>query len=132
MCMEMIRAFFDTSVILNKILKLSKEAEKAFSDPDINKYTNEYVLKELYHVLKKQFKFSEIQISYALEYVRNECTILPTPKKDDFTKINIHDKADKPIVCSAFKHDLILYIDDEQTYQDAKKYVKVVRINKDK
>ena len=130
--MEMIRAFFDTSVILNKILKLSKEAEKVFSDPDINKYTNEYVLKELYHVLKKQFKFSEIQISYALEYVRNECTILPTPKKDDFTIVKIRDKADKPIVCSAYKHDLILYIDDEKTYQDAKKYVKVVRVTKDK
>ena len=130
--MEMIRAFFDTSVILNKILMLSKEEEKAFSDPDINKYTNEYVLKELYHVLKKQFNFSEIQISYALDYVRNECTILPTPEKDDFTKVKIRDKADKPIVCSAYKHDLILYIDDEKTYQDAKKYVKVVRINKDK
>jgi len=130
--MEMIRAFFDTSVILNKILKLSKDAEKVFSDLDINKYTSEYVLKELYHVLKKQFKFSEIQISYALEYVRNECTILPTPNKDDFTIIKIRDKADKPIVCSAYKHDLILYIDDEKTYQDAKKYVKVVRITKDK
>ena len=130
--MEMIRAFFDTSVILNKILKLSKEAEKVLSDPDINKYTNEYVLKELYHVLKKQFKFSEIQISYALEYVRNECTFLPTPKKDDFTIVKVRDKADKPIVCSAYKHELILYIDDEKTYQDAKKYVKVVRITKDK
>ncbi len=130
--MEMIRAFFDTSVILNKTLKLSKEVEKVFSDPDINKYTNEYVLKELYHVLKKQFKFSEIQISYALEYVRKECTILPTPNKDDFTIIKIRDKADKLIVCSAYKHDLILYIDYEKTYQDAKKYVQVVRITKDK
>jgi predicted nucleic acid-binding protein len=128
----MIRAFFDTSVILNKIFKLSKEAEKVFSDPDINKYTNEYVLKELYHVLKKQFNFSEIQISYALDYVRNECTILPTPKKENFIPIKIRDKADKPIVCSAYKHDLILYIDDEKTYQDAKKYVQVVRIAKDK
>ena len=130
--MEMIRAFIDTSVVLNKILKLSKEAEKVFSDPDINKYTNEYVLKELYHVLKKQFKFSEIQVSYALDYVRNECTILPTPEKNEFTKVKINDKADKPIVCSAIKHDLVLYIDDEQTYQDAKKYVQVVRIKKDK
>jgi len=130
--MGMIRAFLDTRVILNKILKLSKNAEKVFLDTNIRKYTNEYVLKELYHVLKKQFKFSEIQISYALEYVRNECTILPNPNKNEIIKIKNRDKADRPVVCSAYKYDLILYLDDEKTYQDAEKYVQLVRIYKDK
>ncbi|MEA3559134.1 MAG: hypothetical protein U9R75_07775 [Candidatus Thermoplasmatota archaeon] len=124
------KVFLDTSVLLGKVLKLSRQAERVFTDPDIEKYTNEYALKEMYHVLKKNFKFSEIQISYAIDYVRQECIILPSPKKEEIQSIKIRDKADRPIVYSAKKYDLILYIDDEKTYQDSKKYAKVRRISK--
>lgn len=128
----MIKAFLDTSVILGKILGYSKDAVALFSDPGVERYTNEYALKELYHVLKHQHGFSEMQIAYAFEYVRKESTVLPSPSKEELSTIKLKDKADRPIVLSAFKHGLVLYIDDEVTYNDAKRYVTVVRVGKDK
>ena len=126
----MIKAFLDTSVLLGKVLKRSKNAEKVFVNPNILKYTNEYAIKEIYHVLKT-LGFSEIHISYAIDYIREKCIILPAPKKEEFMSIKLRDKADRPIVYSAFKYGFILYIDDEKSYHDAKKYVEVKRINKD-
>jgi len=127
----MIKAFLDTSVILGKILGYSKDAETLFSDPDVETYTNDYVLKELYHVLKRQHGFSEMQISYVFEYIRKESTVLPSPSKEELSTIKLKDNADRPIVLSAYKHGLVLYIDDEVTYNDAKRYVTVVRVGKD-
>ena len=127
--MEMIEAFLDTSVLLGKILNNSKKADEVFKNPNIKKYTNEYAIKEVYHVLKK-LGFSEIHISYAIDYIREKCIILPTPKKEEFLDIMLKDKADRPIVCSAKKYNLVLYIDDEKTYLDAKKYVEVERVCK--
>jgi predicted nucleic acid-binding protein len=125
------RIFLDTSVIIGKILNISKEAEKVFNDPSLDLYTNEYAIKELYHVLKKKFSFSESEIGYAIEYVRAVCVVLPMPSKHEIKSIRISDKSDRPIVYSAKKHGLILYIDDEKTYLEAVKYTKVKRIPKD-
>ena len=123
--------FLDTSVFLNWILKRSKEAEFVLSDRNIKKYTNKYVLKEIYWVLKINKEFSEESIARYIERINEKCIILPTPSKEEFGKIDITDKSDRPIVFSAMKHNLILLIDDERTYRDAKKYVKVRRIPKD-
>ena len=127
--MEMIEAFLDTSILLGKLLNRSKKAEEVFNNPNTKKYTNEYAIKEVYHVLKK-LGFSEIHISYAIDYIREKCIILPAPKKEEFMDIKLKDKVDKPIVCSAKKYNLVLYIDDEKTYLDAKKYVEVERVCK--
>ena len=127
----MIKAFLDTSVLLGKVLKRSRSAEKVFQDPDIEKYTNEYALKELYRVLKYHFGFSEIHIGYAIDYIRETCIILPLPGKEEIKAIKLRDRSDRPIVHSARKYNLILYIDDEKTYQDAKKYVDVERVSKE-
>jgi hypothetical protein len=105
--MVKINAFLDTSVLIGKVLKISKNAEQVFKDPYIEKYTNEYTLKELYHVLKKSFNYSEENIGYAIDYIRETCIILPAPKKEEFKKIELLDKSDKPIVYSAYSHDLI-------------------------
>ena len=130
--MAKIKAFLDTSVLIGKVLKISNSAEKVFNDPYIEKYTNEYALKELYHVLKNSFGFSEKHIGYAIDYIKENCNILPAPRKEEFKMIELQDKSDRPIVYSAYSHNLILFIDDEKTYQDAKKYVRVKRISKDK
>lgn len=129
--MARIKAFLDTSVLIGKVLKVSVSAEKVFNDPYIEKYTNEYALKELYHVLKSSFKFSEKNIGYAVDYIRENCVVLPAPKKEEFKKIKLQDRSDRPIVYSAYSHNLILFIDDEKTYQDANNYVKVRRICRD-
>ena len=125
------QVFLDTSILIGGVIKRSKEAIKIFKDPEIEKYTNELAFKELYHVLKDEFSFSELEISYAIDYLRAKCIVLPTPSKNEFTKIELRDKSDRPFVYSALKYDLELYIDDFKTFQDAEKYVKVKRISKD-
>ena len=120
--------FLDTSILISRITKRSKEAIKIFNDPKLELYTNELALKELYHVLKDEFEYTEMEISYALDYIRVTCIILPTPSKIEINKVKLRDKSDRPFVYSAMKHNLELYVDDFQTYQDAKKYVKVKRI----
>jgi predicted nucleic acid-binding protein len=87
-------------------------------------------LKELYHVLKDEIKFSDLEISYALDYLRSKCIILPTPSKNEMKKIKLRDKSDRPFVCSALKYNLELYIDDFKTFKDAEKYIKAKRISK--
>lgn len=123
--------FLDTTVLLGNVLKRSKQAESLFRDTSLVKYTNEYALKEVYRVLKFQFKFSEIHIGYAIDFIRETCIVLPLPRKEEFKGLNIRDRSDRPIVYSAMKYDLVLCIDDEKTYQDAKQYVKVRRISSD-
>jgi len=127
----MTEAFLDTSVILAKVLGLSKEASDLFDEPDTVLHTNEYVLKEIYHVLKKKFNFTENQIGYVMDFVRENCIIHPAPKREELKKIKLTDKADRPIVLTAMKYGLILYIDDERTFREAHKYVEVNRIWKD-
>ena len=104
---------------------------KIFNDPGAELYTNELALKELYHVLKDDLGFSELEIGYAVDYIRAACVVLPTPSKKEITKIQLRDRSDRPFVFSAQKYDLVLCVDDEKTFQDAKKYVKVKRITKD-
>ena len=128
----MIKAFLDTSVLLDKVLILSKEAEAIFRDRGIELYTNEHALKELYHVLKRNFGYSEIQISYVLDYIRQTCVVLPSPSKQEIETIRIRDRSDRPFVFTAKKYGLVLFIDDEMTFRDASRYVEVRRIRKDR
>jgi predicted nucleic acid-binding protein len=127
----MIRAFLDTSVLIDKVLSLSVEANEIFHDKGIEKYTNELALRELHHVLKKKFGYSEAEIAYVIEYIRETCTILPAPSKEEINSIKIRDRSDRPFVLSAKKHGLVLYIDDELTFRDAQDIVTVKRIRKD-
>jgi predicted nucleic acid-binding protein len=124
------KVFLDTSILIGRVTKRSKETIKVFKDPELELYTNELALKELYHVLKDEFKFSDLEISYAIDYLRAKCIILSTPPKNEMKKIKLRDKSDRPFVCSALKYNLELYIDDFKTFQDAEKYVKVRRISK--
>ncbi len=129
--MEEQRVFLDTSVLLNWILDRSMEAKRVMTGPFLLRYTNEYALKEVYWVLSDKREYSEQDIADIQEIIRNCCVVLSTPRKEEFRKIRIQDKSDRPIVYSAMKHDLVL-IDDERTFQDAKEYVKVRRIPKNK
>ena len=113
------KVFLDTSVIIGKVLGISKEADNIFNDGYIELYTNECVIKELYRVLKKQYHFSEAQIGYAIDFVRETCTVLPMPSKNEIKSIKIRDRSDRPIVLSAKKYALTLLIDDDDLIRDA-------------
>ena len=124
--------FLDTSVLVGRVLKRSQDAIDIFNDPDLMLYTNAHALKETYHVLKDDYGFSENEIGYAIEYIRERCIILPTPAKEEFKRLKLRDRSDAPLVCSAMKYDLVMIVDDMKTYKDAGKYCRVRIIFKDK
>ncbi|MFO8050517.1 MAG: hypothetical protein R6V01_02315 [Thermoplasmatota archaeon] len=127
----MAKVFLDTSVILDKVLNFSKDASNVFENEELELHTNEYVLKEIYHVLKKKFDFTENQIGHVIDLVRETCRIHPMPSKEELRSIKLSGRADRPMVLTARKYGLILYIDDERTYREASEYVEVVKIDKD-
>lgn len=122
-----IKLFLDTTVLISAITKRNIASFNLLLKYRGRLYTNEYVVKECIRVLKKEFGYSSELVNSALDYVRTRCEILPTPNKKEFMKIEIRDKADAPVVCSAMKKGCILIIDDEQTYEDAKRYLETKR-----
>ena len=79
------------------------------------KITNEYVIKEYRRTLLNQ-GFSGEDIENSLSLLRKKMTILPTPAKDKFQKIDLTDKSDKPIVYSAKTYPCTLVTNDRRTY----------------
>jgi predicted nucleic acid-binding protein len=122
------RVFLDTSVIISAVTGTSAEALRLVFSRSSEAHTNEYVLKEVYHVLKKDFKFKEELIARVLDSIKEKLIIHKDPPVKAFKKLDLRDKADRPIVCSAMNLGCTLIIADEVTYQDAKKYVKVRRL----
>jgi predicted nucleic acid-binding protein len=121
------RVFLDTSVIIAAVTGTSAEAFELVFTSSSEAHTNEYVLKEVYHVLK-DLGFKEELIARVLDSIKEKLIIHKDPPVNAFKKLNMRDKSDRPIVCSAMILGCTLIIADEVTYQDAKKYVKVRRL----
>ncbi len=121
------KLFLDTTVIVSAVTKRNIASYNLLLNYEGELYINEYVIKECMRVLKKEFGYSNELVSKVLGYVSARCELLPMPNKKEFMKIEIRDKADKPIVCSAMKKSCVLVIDDEETYEDAKRYVETKR-----
>lgn len=115
------RFFLDTNVLVAGSFALQPDHELVFNHPSA-KFTNEYSVKEYRHVLEKK-GVSPHDVENALEQIRKNVKILPTPQKHEFLKIELTDKSDKPIVCSALKQGCTLVTNDQRTYREAKKYV---------
>jgi predicted nucleic acid-binding protein len=122
------RVFLDTSVIIAAVTGTSTEAFRLVFTTSREAHTNEYALKEVYHVLRTVFKFKEELIAKVLDSIRERIIIHKDPPVKAFKKLDLRDKADRPIVYSAMELGCTLIIADEVTYQDAKKYVKVRRL----
>ncbi|MFQ6072708.1 MAG: PIN domain-containing protein [Methanosarcinales archaeon] len=117
------RLFLDSTGIIGAITKRKPIFRKIFEDYKENLYANEYVIKETRRVLKNDFGCPEELINKAIDNIRVRFKVVKTPSKEEFKKIKISDKADRPIVCSAKKEKCILVTDDKKLYKDAKKYV---------
>lgn len=60
-----------------------------------------------------------------LAEIRKNVKNLPAPQKNEFEKIILTDKSDRPIVCAAMNAKCILVTNDRRTYREAQKYVTV-------
>ncbi|MBI5036713.1 PIN domain-containing protein [Candidatus Micrarchaeota archaeon] len=115
------RLFLDTNVLVAGSFALQPNHELLFNYP-ADKLTNEYAVKEYRRVLAKQGVLPH-DTENALSEIRKKVRILPTPQKQEFEKINLTDKSDRPMVCSAMKTNSVLVTNDLRTYQEAQKYV---------
>jgi predicted nucleic acid-binding protein len=122
------RVFLDTSVIIAAVIGTSAEAFRLVFTSSCESHSNEYALKEVYHVLRKGFGFKEEFIAQVLDSIREKIIVHKDPPVKAFKKLKLRDKADRPIVYSAMNFNCTLIIADEVTYQDAKRYVKVRRL----
>jgi predicted nucleic acid-binding protein len=124
---ETIEFFLDTSIIISAITGRSLKCIEILENKSFRLFTNEYAIKEVRRILKDVFKFTLKEINENVEYIESKCIILAKPTKNDIKNIKITDKSDTPIVYSALKMKIPLIIDDQQTYLDAKKYVKTFK-----
>lgn len=117
------RLFFDTTVLVAGSFALQPDHELVFNYL-ADKFTNEYAVKEFRHVFAKQGALPH-DTENALAEIRKNVKILPAPQKNEFEKISLTDKSDRPIVCSAINAKCTLVTNDRRTYREAQKYVTV-------
>jgi len=122
------RFFLDTSIIIAALTKTSPVAFKIVFKSDWSLHTIDYVMRETYHVLRNRVKMTEAQIGAALDELRKHIEVHRDLPAKASSKLNVRDKADKPMIYAAMKMGCILIIQDEKAYQDAKRYVEVVRL----
>ena len=117
--------FLDTSVIIAALTGTSRGCVNLVFGKSLDLHTNDYVLKETYHVLRKRFGFSEWDVSGAIRQLRERTRVHRNPPVAAFRKLEIRDKADRPVVYAAMTLGCMLATLDEKTAKDACRYVKV-------
>ncbi len=125
--MAMTRLFLDSTIIISAVTSRNPNASLLFIEEGNELYTNEYVVKEVRRILANAFDFPAEMVNKTIDFIEAKCIVLPMPNKNEFKKIEIKDKSDKPIVCSAMKKKCVLVTEDGLLYVEAKKYVITAR-----
>ena len=123
-----IRFFIDTTVAVSALTGRNKDAwilmesgKKGF----ISLFVNEFVIKEIRRTLK-EFDFSQEQINYAIDYVSECCVVRKNTSKAKFSKYDILDKNDTPILAGAVQELAVLVTEDNALKADSRKYLDCV------
>ena len=116
----------DTSVMVSYITNRNTQVDPLMMYDKHDLFINEYVVKEIRRVLKHEFQFSDFQIELTLERILRKIFVLPTPSKNEARKVKITDKSDRPIVCSAMKHECVLVTEDRLLQKEAGRYVRTM------
>ncbi len=123
----MSKLFLDSTVIISALTSRNPASVLIIIEPKSPLFTNEYVIKEVRRILGNEFKFTVDEVNRSIDFMRDILVVLPMPNKNEFKKIQIEDKSDKPIVYSAKKSGCILVTEDRLLYQNAKKYVQTLK-----
>ncbi len=120
-----IKYFIDTNVAVSALTGRNKDAWILLESGKkrlILLFVNEFVIKEIRRTLK-EFNFSQEKINYAVDYVSECCTVKRNIPKTKFSKYNIQDRNDIPILAGAMQESAILVTEDIALKNDAKKYL---------
>jgi predicted nucleic acid-binding protein len=88
----------------------------------ISLFVNEFVIKETRWALK-ELGFSQEKINYAVDHILERCTVRKNVPKTEFSRYNIRDKNDLPILAGAMHESAVLVTEDALLKADAKKYI---------
>ena len=123
----MSKLFLDSTVIISALTSRNPASVLIIIKQKFPLFTNEYVIKEVRRILGIEFKFTVDEVNRSIDFMRDILVVLPMPNKNEFKKIQIKDKSDKPIVCSAKNSGCILVTEDRLLYQNAQKYVQTLK-----
>lgn len=117
--------FIDTTVAVSALTGRNKDAWILLESGKkrvVSLFVNDFVVKEIRRTLK-ELDFSQEKINYSVDYVSACCVILKNAPRAKFSKYNIHDKNDQPILAGAVQESAVLVTEDNALKKDAKKYL---------
>ncbi len=119
------RFFLDTNVLVagSALPQLVPHSRPLLESKACEKFTNEYALKELRRVLEERLEAPPHLQNAAVDYVRQQASVVPTPSPREFSKYELVDRSDRPVVCSAVQLSATLVTEDRRLRKEAAKYV---------
>ncbi len=123
-----LKFFIDTTVAVSALTGRNKDAWILLESGKkglVSLFVNEFVIKEIRRALK-ELGFSQEKINYAVDHVLECCTVRGNVPKAKFSKYNIQDKNDMPVLAGAVRESAVLVTEDAVLKDDAKKYIESV------
>jgi predicted nucleic acid-binding protein len=120
-----LKFFIDTTVAISALTGRNKDAWLLLESGRkglIMLFVNEFVIKEIRRALK-EFEFSQEQINYAVDHVSECCIVKKNVSKANFSKYDIQDRNDIPILAGAVQESAVLITEDKALKNDVKKYL---------
>ena len=120
-----LKFFIDTTVAISALTGRNKDAWillESGKKKVVFLFVNDFVIKEIRRTLK-ELDFSQEKINYSIDYVSECCTVMKNAPKAKFSKYNIQDKNDIPILAGAVQESAVLVTEDNALKKDAKKYL---------
>lgn len=119
------RYFLDTNVLIagSAAPQTIPHAENLLTSSLADKYANEYAVKEVRRILQAKYGLRQEEVNTAANFIRQQVTVTSTPQKHEFSKLDLTDKSDKPILCSAIQLNATLVTEDHHLLMEGKKYV---------
>ncbi len=120
-----LKLFIDTTVAVSALTGRNKDAWILLESGKkrvVSLFVNDFVVKEIRRTLK-ELDFSQDKINYSVDYVSECCTVLKNAPKTKFSKYNIQDKNDVPVLAGAVQESAVLVTEDNALRKDAKKYL---------
>lgn len=123
-----VKFFIDTTVAVSAVTGRNTDAWVLLESGRkkvVSLFVNDFIIKETRRTLK-MLHFSEENINYAVDYVRECCTVRRNVPKNGLLKFNIRDKNDIPILAGAMRESAGLVTEDGALRNDAKGYIESV------
>lgn len=120
-----LKFFIDTTVAVSALTGRNRDAWILLESGRkriVTLFVNDFVIKEIRRTLK-ELDFSQEKINYSVDYVSECCTVMKNAPKAKFSKYNIQDKNDRPILTGAAQESAFLATEDNALKKDAKKYL---------